>query len=89
MNDTAVLQIGMDALWLSVKLGAPILLVGLAIGVFIGLLQAVTQVQEVTMTFVPKFIGVIVVFALAGNWMLQEIISFTNALFASIPSLLS
>ncbi len=89
MNDTAVLQIGMDALWLAVKLGAPILLVSLSIGLFVGLLQAVTQVQEVTMTFVPKFIGIIMVFALSGNWMLQEIITFTQSLFASIPSLLS
>jgi flagellar biosynthetic protein FliQ len=88
MTDTSVIQIGMDALWLAIKLGAPILGVGLAIGLAVGLLQAVTQVQEVTLTFVPKFIGVVVVFAVTGNWMLAEIVTFTQALFARVPSLL-
>ncbi len=89
MTDAAVMEIGMQALWLSIKIGAPILLVGLSVGLFIGLIQAVTQVQEVTLTFVPKFIGTVIVFAVGGNWMLQEIVTFTRSLFASIPSLLS
>jgi flagellar biosynthetic protein FliQ len=88
MTDAAVLEIGMQSLWLAVKIGAPVLLVALAIGLFVGLLQAVTQVQEVTLTFVPKFIGAAVVFAVAGNWMLQEIVTFTRSLFDRIPSLL-
>lgn len=88
MTDTSVMQIGMDALWLSVKLGAPVLVVGLVLGLLIGLLQAVTQVQEITLTFVPKIIGTVVVFAVAGNWMLAEIVGFTERLFASVPSLL-
>jgi flagellar biosynthesis protein FliQ len=89
MTDASVIQIGMDALWLAVKLGAPVLLVGLVVGVGIGLLQAVTQVQEVTMTFVPKFIATVVVFAVAGNWMLAEFVAFTRSLFDRIPQLLS
>ncbi len=89
MSDAAVMEIGMQALWLSVKIGAPVLLVGLAVGLFVGLIQAVTQVQEVTLTFVPKFIGTVIVFAVAGNWMLQEIVSFTEGLFEMLPSLLS
>ena len=88
MTDTSVMQIGMDALWLAVKLAGPILSVGLVIGLAVGLMQAVTQVQEVTLTFVPKFIGAIVVFAVAGNWMLQEIVTFTRSLFDRIPQLL-
>lgn len=88
MSEAAVMEIGMQALWLSVKIGAPVLLVALAVGLFIGLLQAVTQVQEITLTFVPKFIGAVVVFAVAGNWMLQEIVTFTRMLFERIPSLL-
>lgn len=88
MTDAVVMEIGMQALWLSIKLGAPILLVGLAIGLIVGLLQAVTQVQEVTLTFVPKFIGAVVVFAISGNWMLQEIVTFTRSLFDRIPQLL-
>ncbi|WP_370327652.1 flagellar biosynthesis protein FliQ [Euzebya sp.] len=88
MSDTQVMEIGVQALWLAVKLGAPVLIVALAIGLIVGLLQAVTQVQEVTLTFVPKFIGVVVVFVVAGNWMLSEIVSFTRALFDMVPALL-
>ncbi len=88
MTDTAVLDIGMEALWLSIKIGAPILTVALGIGLFIGLMQSVTQVQEVTLTFVPKFIGIAGVIAVGGNWMLAEISTFTRVLFERIPSLL-
>ncbi len=88
MSDTQVMEIGVQALWLAVKLGAPVLIVALAIGLIVGLLQAVTQVQEVPLTFVPKFIGIVVVFVVAGNWMLSEIVSFTRALFDMVPALL-
>lgn len=88
MTDTAVLDIGMEAMWLAVKVGAPILTVALGIGLFIGLMQSVTQIQEVTLTFVPKFIGIAAVIAVGGNWMLEEISTFTRALFDSIPTLL-
>lgn len=88
MSDVQVIEIGVQAMWLAVKLAGPVLLVALTIGLFVGLLQAVTQVQEVTLTFVPKFIGVVAVFVLAGNWMLAEIISFTEMLFDMIPALL-
>ena len=89
MTDAVVIEIGMQALWLSVKIGAPILLVALAIGLFVGLLQAVTQVQEVTLTFVPKFVGIVIVFAVSGNWMLAEIVAFTQTLFGRVPALLA
>ena len=88
MLESDILQIGTEALLVAIKLGAPILLVGLALGLVVGLLQAVTQVQEITLTFVPKFIGVVVVFAVAGNWMLAEIVAFTTSLFDRIPALL-
>lgn len=88
MTDTAVLDIGMEAMWLAVKVGAPILTVALGIGLFVGLMQSVTQIQEVTLTFVPKFIGIAAVIAVGGNWMLEEISTFTRVLFDSIPTLL-
>jgi flagellar biosynthesis protein FliQ len=88
VTDASVLQIGIDSLWLAVKVGAPVLLVGLVIGVAVGLLQAVTQVQEVTLTFVPKFIATVVVFAVAGSWMLSEMVTFTHALFERVPQLM-
>jgi flagellar biosynthesis protein FliQ len=88
MTDTAVLQIAMQAMLVTAKLAMPILVVSLAIGVGISLLQSVTQVQEVTLTFVPKLIGVGLVVVLSGNWMLQEMVSFTRNLFDALPGLL-
>ena len=88
MNDASVVQIGLDAMVLAFKLAAPVLIVSLAVGLGIGLVQSVTQLQEPTLTFVPKFAGVAVVILLAGNWMLHEMVSFTTTLFERIPDLL-
>ncbi len=85
MTDTAVLEIALQAILIAAKLSAPILLVTLAVGFGISLLQAVTQIQEVTLTFVPKLAAVAVVLMLAGNWMLHEMVSFTGDLYELIP----
>ena len=85
MTDTAVLEIALQAILIAAKLSAPILLVTLAVGFGISLLQAVTQIQEVTLTFVPKLVAVAVVIMLAGNWMLHEMLTFTGDLYALIP----
>jgi flagellar biosynthetic protein FliQ len=82
-----ILHLGAQAMILSFKLSAPILLVSLAIGVLISLVQAVTQVQEMTLSFVPKLAGIALVFVVAGGWMLQQMIAFTTQLFQSIPRL--
>lgn len=88
MTDTDVLQIGLDAMLLGLKLGGPILVVALGIGLAVGLVQSVTQLQEQTLTFVPKCFGIAVVILFGGAWMLQSIISFTTDLFNRIPQLL-
>jgi len=88
MDTTAVLNIGLQALILAAKLCAPILVTALVVGFAISLLQSVTQVQEVTLSFVPKAIAVGVALLVAGHWMISETISFTQDLFARIPSLL-
>jgi flagellar biosynthetic protein FliQ len=88
MTDAAVVQIALQAIMISAKLAAPILVVSLAIGLGISILQSVTQIQEVTITFVPKLAGVGVVILLSGHWMLREIIAFTETLFTELPSLL-
>lgn len=87
MDDTLVLEIALKAIIVAAKLAAPVLVVTLAVGFFISLLQSVTQIQEVTLTFVPKLGAVALVILLAGNWMLAEIVSFTTALYESIPGL--
>lgn len=89
MTDTAVLHLGVQAMWMATKLAAPVLVVSLVIGFGISLLQSVTQIQEVTLTFVPKLVGVALVFLFAGHWMLSQTVDFTHQLFAQLPRLLA
>lgn len=88
MTDTAVTEIGLQAMVLAAKLGAPILLTALAVGLLIGMLQSATQLQEPTIVFVPKFMTLAVVLLVSGNWMLSEAMSFTRQLFTMLPRLL-
>ena len=88
MDTNAVLDIGLDALLLAAKLCAPVLVTALVIGFVVSLLQSITQIQEVTLSFVPKAIGVAVALLVAGHWMIAETVSFTQELFARIPALL-
>lgn len=87
MTDAAVLEIALQAIIIAAKLAAPILLVTLGVGFAVSLLQSVTQIQEVTLTFVPKLLAVALVIMFAGNWMLAEIVSFTTELYEGIPRL--
>lgn len=88
MDTTAVLDIGLDALVLAAKLCAPILVTALVVGFAVSLLQSITQVQEVTLSFVPKAIAVGVALLVAGHWMISETVAFTTELYGRIPSLL-
>lgn len=88
MNTNAVLDIGLQAMLLSAKLAAPVLVTALVIGFAVSLLQSITQIQEVTLSFVPKAIGVAVALLVTGHWMIAETVSFTQELFERIPSLL-
>ncbi|GAA3795498.1 flagellar biosynthesis protein FliQ [Cellulomonas soli] len=87
MDTTAVLDIGMDALILAAKLAAPVLVTALVVGFIVSLVQSVTQIQEVTLSFVPKAIAAAVALMVAGHWMIAELVTFTNDLFARIPAL--
>ena len=88
MNDTSVIEIATQTLLVAAKISAPILLVTLALGLGVSLVQSVTQVQEHTLTFVPKLAGVALVILVAGNWMLAELMGFTTHLFDLIPDLI-
>jgi len=89
VNPEAVVDIGLNALMLAAKLSAPLLITALVVGFAISLLQSITQVQEMTMSFVPKLVAVGIALLVCGNWMIAESIAFTNELFARIPSLLN
>jgi flagellar biosynthetic protein FliQ len=88
VTDTNVIEIAVQTLMVTAKVAAPILLVSLAVGFGISLLQSATQIQDVTLTFVPKIIGVAIVIVVGGNWMLAELVGFTHRLFDMVPSLL-
>ncbi len=89
MNDASVVHIAVMAMELAAKLAAPILLTSLAIGFGISVMQSVTQIQEITLSFVPKLIGVALVILLSGQWMLDQAVDFTHDLFDFLPTLLS
>jgi flagellar biosynthesis protein FliQ len=88
VNDTTVIDLALRTMIIAVKLSAPILLTSLVIGFGISLFQSVTQIQEVTLSFVPKMIGVGLVVLFSGKWMLHELVAFTEQLFALLPMLL-
>ncbi|MCQ9162516.1 flagellar biosynthesis protein FliQ [Arthrobacter sp. STN4] len=88
MNTAEILNIAVQALWVAAKLCAPILLTALVIGFAVSLLQSITQVQEATLSFVPKAVGVALALVVAGHWMITEIVTFTHDLFDKIPLLL-
>lgn len=88
MNTAEVLNIAVQALWVAAKLCAPVLLTALVVGLAVSLLQSITQVQEATLSFVPKAVGVALALLIAGHWMITEIVTFTHDLFDKIPALL-
>ncbi len=88
MTDSAVIDIALQTMIVALKLTAPILVPALVIGFVISLFQSMTQIQEFTLAFVPKLIGVGLSLLFSGNWMLHTLIDYTNDLFTRIPGLL-
>jgi len=89
MNEIMIIDLVQQALYKIIILSAPSLLAGLTIGVLISFVQAVTQIQEMTLTFVPKMLIVFVTISITTAWMIQTMVEFTTALFNRIPMLVS
>ena len=87
MNQDVVVNLAMSAMELAMKIGMPLLLVGLAIGLLVSVFQAVTQIQEQTLSFIPKVVATAVVIVVGGPWMLDQLIGYTAELYTSIPRL--
>ena len=87
MNQDTVVSIVTQAMEVGLKISLPILLVGLVVGLVISVFQAVTQIQEQTLSFIPKVLGLVVVIVVGGPWMLGQILGWTQELYGSIPSL--
>jgi flagellar biosynthetic protein FliQ len=88
VTDSEVMHLALQVMLICLKLSAPILLTALVIGFAISLFQSMTQIQEFTLAFVPKVIGIGLVLLFCGNWMLHSLVSFTQHLFEQVPSLL-
>ena len=88
MSPEMVMEIGRGALAVTVMLAAPMLAIALALGLVIGMVQAATQIQEMTLSFIPKLLGLVAVLAIAGHWMLGLIGDYTRDLITAIPGLL-
>ncbi len=87
MDSAHLARLSAETLYLVLLVSAPALLVSLAVGFGVGLLQAVTQVQEQTLSFVPKLVAVGLVLALGGGWMGGQLLRFTEVLWSAIPDL--
>ena len=87
MNQDTVPQLAMQAIMIALKIAGPFLIAGLIVGLLVSIFQAATQIQEVTLTFVPKMLAVGVVIVVAGPWMLDQLVLYTAELYRSIPTL--
>ena len=85
MTPESVMMMGTEAMKIAIAVAAPLLLVALVTGLIISILQAATQVNEMTMTFIPKILMIVGVGVLLGPWMMKIFIEYTRMLFASIP----
>jgi len=87
MTPETVLTIAQRALEMTLMLAAPLLVVALLVGLSVGIFQAATQINEMTLSFIPKLLGMATALVIAGPWMLKELVSYTRSLIESIPSL--
>jgi|DewCreStandDraft_5_1066085.scaffolds.fasta_scaffold00080_36 flagellar biosynthetic protein FliQ len=87
MTDQAVIEIGRSAFMTGLMLAAPPLLVALLVGLVVSIIQSVTQLNEATLTFVPKMLAVFAALLLCGPWMIRIMVAYTSNLFALIPHL--
>jgi flagellar biosynthesis protein FliQ len=88
MTPETIITLGQRAMELAILLSAPLLLAALLVGVLISLFQAATQINEMTLSFVPKLVALVLVLLLAGSWMLEMLVDFTRNLMKDIPNLI-
>ncbi|BAZ93886.1 flagellar export apparatus protein FliQ [Thiohalobacter sp. COW1] len=88
MTPDTVITIGEQAMYITVLLAGPLLIASLAVGLVIAMFQAATQINEMTLTFIPKLAAIVLVLLLAGPWLLRSLLDFTINLYTSIPGLI-
>jgi len=88
MTPQTVLTLAQQALWITALVSAPLLLTALVIGLVVSIFQAATQINEMTLSFIPKLIGMFAALVLAGPWMLSILVDYVQRLFTGIPQLI-
>jgi flagellar biosynthesis protein FliQ len=89
MNQDTVVNLATQAMTLAMEIAGPMLLVGLVVGLVVSLFQAVTQIQEQSLSFIPKIVGLAVLIVILGPWMLGQLVTYATNLYTSIPQLIS
>jgi flagellar biosynthetic protein FliQ len=87
MDQDTVVNLTIQAMTLALKIAGPILLLGLIIGLLVSIFQAVTSIQEQSLSFIPKVVGVAVLIVVLGPWMLDQLVSYAQNLYMSIPGI--
>jgi flagellar biosynthesis protein FliQ len=87
VNQDTVVNLASQAMSLALKIAGPLLLVGLVLGLLVSVFQAVTQIQEQSLSLIPKIVGVGVVIVVLGPWMLGQLVAYTTALYTAIPTM--
>jgi flagellar biosynthetic protein FliQ len=88
MNPETVMTMGRHAMEVALMIAAPMLLVALAIGLVVSIFQAATQINEMTLSFIPKLVGIFAALVLAGPWMLTIMLDYMREMFSSIPGMI-
>ena len=87
MDSATVVDLARQALWMTMLISAPLLGVGLLVGLLVGIFQAATSINEQTLSFIPKILAVGLTMSIAGGWMINTMVDYTKSVFTRIPSL--
>ena len=88
MTPESIMEIGQHALYVAMLVAAPLLLTALAVGLLVGVIQAATQINEMTLSFIPKLLAMAAMLAITGPWMLRTLVEYTRNLIESIPGMI-
>jgi flagellar biosynthetic protein FliQ len=89
MNQDTVVSLATQAMKLAIEVGGPMMLAGLVVGLVVSIFQAVTSIQEQSLSFIPKIVALAAIIVILGPWMLDQLVTYAQNLYTSIPSLIS
>lgn len=87
MDTAMVVDLGREALWVAVLIASPLLGIALIVGLVVGIIQAATSINEMTLSFIPKIAALVVVLIILGSWQISVIVDFTRRIFERIPTM--